>query len=267
MGMQIAANKDHRTAADMRNTLTTNTYTTDLGNTYTTHGGVDKAAELDYAKKQKLAKNLNFTATSIGTGMSAGALAGSLIGSLAPGLGTAIGAGVGALGGGIAYLAGFGDTEAETKAAMDRLTDVTSMEDKMSYSLALNKDAQQGFYGRTKSGSLPAAACGKQPGKKLKGYSKGTPIDPNKKQWVVTPEGPVFDKPDSLGSSGETAVRTDKNGNVISAFVLPGFPNNNDTIPMKIGNGKGRKLENGMPPGSQNVAIMTNQHGISDIAQ
>jgi len=35
----------------MRNTLTTNTYTTDLGNKYTTHGGVDISSELDYARK------------------------------------------------------------------------------------------------------------------------------------------------------------------------------------------------------------------------
>lgn len=51
MGMQIASNKDHRTAADMRNTLTTNTYTTNYGNTYTTHTGLDRSAELDYARK------------------------------------------------------------------------------------------------------------------------------------------------------------------------------------------------------------------------
>lgn len=94
----------------MRNTLTTNTYTTDYGNTYTTHTGLDRSAELDYARKQRLARNLNFTASSIGTGMSAGALIGGLTGTnISPGLGTLIGAGVGALGGGIAYLAGLGD--------------------------------------------------------------------------------------------------------------------------------------------------------------
>ncbi len=227
MGMQIAANKDHRTAGDMRNTLTTNTYTTDLGNKYTTHGGVDIGNELDYARAQRRKRNLEFTASSIGTGMSAGALVGSLAGSsISPGLGTAIGAGVGALGGLLAYGLGFGDTEEETKAAARRLTDVTSMEDKMSYSLAMNKDAQQGFYGRTKSGSL-GAKDGKRP--------------------VQSAKGPVNKKATARVSNGELI------GNFEDGFVsrVPGIPNNKDT-----------KLAALKP----SDFVITNKYGLSDYA-
>ena len=50
MGIQLFNNQDHRTAGQMRNTLATNTYTTDLGNTYTTHSGPNGSAELNYSK-------------------------------------------------------------------------------------------------------------------------------------------------------------------------------------------------------------------------
>ena len=200
MGMQIASNKDHRTAGDMRNTLTTNTYTTDLGNKYTTHGGVDIGNELAYARAQRRKRNLEFTASSIGTGMSAGALVGSLAGSsISPGLGTAIGAGVGALGGGLAYVLGYGDTKKETEWAARNLTNVTAMEDRMSYSLAKNKDMKQGFYSR-------GAAEGKLP-------------------------------EDAMVSNGETIAKYNKNtGAITDMFRIPGMPNNNDTVRLKGGN-------------------------------
>lgn len=207
MGMQIAANKDHRSAGQMRDTLTTNTYTTDLGNQYTTHGGVNLSNELDYARAQRRSRNLNFTASAIGTGASAGALIGSLAasgaaaGSIAPGIGTAIGAGVGLLGGGIAYLAGLGKTEEETKQAASDLADSISMEDKMSKSIALSQDAKQGFYGRTKSGSL-GANCGKRP--------------------IHARNG----KGNAMVSHGEVI------GNLSEgwAYREPGVPDNNDTL-------------------------------------
>jgi len=134
-------------------------------------------------------------------------------------IGTAIGAGVGAVVGLGANALGFGDTEEETKAAARRLTDVTSMEDKMSYSLAMNKDAQQGFYGRTKSGSLPTAACGKQPGKKLKGYSEGKNAN-------------------ALVSSGEEYGELDEDGNIKWIKRAKGGIDFDDDIPVKLGEGK-----------------------------
>lgn len=56
IGFQIANAGSHRTAADMRNTLTTNTYTTAGGNQYTEKGGVDIGAELAYERANTAAK-------------------------------------------------------------------------------------------------------------------------------------------------------------------------------------------------------------------
>lgn len=205
MGMQFAANKDHRSAGQMRDTLTKNVYTTDLGNQYTKYGGVNLGNELKYARAQRASRNLNFTASSIGTGMSAGALAGIAAGSAFPIVGTAVGAGAGALLGGLAYLAGFGDTEEETRQAAQDVTDATTMEGRMSESLAKSKDAQQGFYGRTKSGSL-GAANGKRPIHARNGYGN------------------------AMVSHGEVIGNLNEGW----AYREPGVPDNNDTLKRHI---------------------------------
>lgn len=197
MGFQIANNQDHRSAGQMRDTLTTNTYTTDLGNTYTTRGGVNRSSELDYARAQKLNKNLNFTTSAIGTG--------AAIGSFFPGAGTAIGAGFGGLVGLGANLLGFGDTEEETRRQMDLLTDVVSMENRMAESQVLDKDAKQGFYGRTKSGSL-GAANGKRPIHARNGYGN------------------------AMVSHGEVIGNLNEGW----AYREPGVPDNNDTLKRHI---------------------------------
>lgn len=197
MGFQIANNQNHRSAGQMRDTLTTNTYTTNLGNTYTTRGGVNRSSELDYARAQKLNKNLNFTTSAIGTG--------AAIGSFFPGAGTAIGAGIGGLVGLGANLLGFGDTEEETRRQMDLLTDVVSMENRMAESQALDKDAKQGFYGRTKSGSL-GAANGKRPIHARNGYGN------------------------AMVSHGEVIGNLNEGW----AYREPGVPDNNDTLKRHI---------------------------------
>lgn len=197
MGFQIANNKDHRSAGQMRNTLSTNTYTTDLGNTYTTLGGVNRNAELNYARAQRLNKNLDFTTTAIGTG--------AAIGSFWPGAGTAIGAGIGGLIGLSANLLGFGDTEEETNKQMDLLTDAVSMENRMSESQGLDKDAKQGFYGRTRSGSL-SAANGKRPIHARNGYGN------------------------AMVSHGEVIGNLNEGW----AYREPGVPDNNDTLKRHI---------------------------------
>lgn len=194
MGLQWYHNQDHRTAGDMKNTLTTNTYTTDYGNTYTTHGGLDRSAELNYARAQRLNKNINFTTTAIGTG--------ATIGSFFPGWGTAIGAGVGALVGLGANWLGFGDTEEETRKAINQLGDITAMGDKMSYSLALDKDAKQGYYGRTNSNGVVGAAEGKRPvgardGKGNAMVSHGEVIGNLKEGWAYREPG-IPDTDDTL---------------------------------------------------------------------
>lgn len=193
MGMQLAHNKDHRTAGDMRNYMTTNTYTTDLGNQYKLTTGLDRGAELDYADAQKLSKNVNFTTSAIGTGLSLGTMLAAL-GAGGSVLGP-IGAGAGLLGGLAAYALGFGDTKEDVKQAMKDIEDSTAREGRMSESLAKSADAKQGFYSNS-----AGAANGKLPA-----YRNG--------------------KPNARVSNGEV-IGSFKNGWVER---VPGKPNNNDT--------------------------------------
>lgn len=193
MGIQLFNNQDHRTAGQMRNTLATNTYTTDLGNTYTTHSGPNGSAELNYSKAQRTAKNVDFTTTALGTGASIGSIFGPY--------GTAIGAGAGLLVGLGASLLGFGDTEEETRQQMNTLSDAVAMENRMNESVAYDKDAKQAFYGRTQSGNIAQAAKGKAPQ-----FAKG--------------------KVNAMVSNGEIQ------GNLKEgwAFQYGGIPNNDDKI-------------------------------------
>lgn len=193
MGMQLAHNKDHRTAGDMRNYMTTNTYTTDLGNQYKLTTGLDRGAELDYADAQKLSKNVNFTTSAIGTGLSLGTMLAAL-GAGGSVLGP-IGAGVGLLGGLAAYALGFGDTKEDVKQAIEDAEDSTAREGRMSESIAKNADVKQGFYSNSAN-----AANGKLPA-----YRNG--------------------KPNARVSNGEL-IGSFKNGWV---GRVPGKPNNNDT--------------------------------------
>ena len=91
MVMDFAHNKDHRTAANMWDTVNTSTYTTDKGNTYNTYSSPNLQAELDYASSQKTSRNVNNTINSVGTG----AAIGGVVGSIIPGVGNLIGAGEG----------------------------------------------------------------------------------------------------------------------------------------------------------------------------
>jgi len=49
MAMDFAHNQEHRNVSNMWNTVNTNTYTTDKGNTYNTYSAPNLQAELDYA--------------------------------------------------------------------------------------------------------------------------------------------------------------------------------------------------------------------------
>lgn len=195
---QFANAGDHRSVSDMRNTLATNTYTTDYGNQYTEYTGLNRQAELDYEKAQRLQKRLNLGVSSIGTGASAGALVGStILPGLGTGLGTALGAGLGAAFSGIASLFGFGDNEDEIEQQMKDLADTTSRQNRQSRSIAENQDTKDAFYGR--------AANGKQP--------------------VWSPAGLVNKKATARVSNGELI------GNFEDGYVsrVPGKKNNKDT--------------------------------------
>ena len=195
---QFANAGDHRDVADMRNTLATNTYTTDRGNTYTEYTGLNRQAELNYERAQRLQKRLNLGVSSIGTGASAGALLGSgIIPGLGTGLGAALGAGIGALFSGVSSLLGFGDNEDDLEWEMRTLADTTSRQNRQSKSVAENQDMKDAFYGR--------AANGKQP--------------------VWSPAGLVNRKATARVSNGELI------GNFEDGYVsrVPGKKNNKDT--------------------------------------
>lgn len=208
MAMDFAHNKDHRTAANMWDTVNTSTYTTDKGNSYNTYSAPNLQAELDYASAQKTSKNINNTIGAVGTGAAIGAT----IGSSVPVLGTAIGAGVGALYGLGSWLFGFGDTYEDVMNEYRKTQDVAALKSLQSEASAKNKDVKQGFYDRSNPDGRVGAAKGKRP--------------------VYTPQGPTNKKATARVSNGELI------GNFEDGYVsrVPGEKNNKDT---KFANLKG----------------------------
>lgn len=202
MANQWANQNEHRSIGEMRNTQAVNTYTTDMGNTYTQRGGVNAGAELDYARATKIAKQLNFGATSIGTGLAAGATIGAIAGSEVPIVGTLIGGAAGALIGGAAAALGFGDTEEEVQKQMDLIKDVTALENRQNKTVADSSDVYQGFYNNRKQASV---------GKK--------PIWSSRGKTNASATGKV--------SNGETMIDFGKNGNIEAMSVVPGPVNKN----------------------------------------
>lgn len=181
---------DIRSAGDMRNTASTNTYTTAGGNQYTQYGGIDAGAERRYERAQRDMRRVGLTLDAAGTGASIGSL-------VAPGIGTAIGAGAGVLFGGLASLFGFGDNSDELEQQMIDTTNTLAMENKQRRSTAESDDVKQAFYGR--------AANGKQP--------------------VWSPEGLVNRKATARVSNGEL-IGNFEDGYVSR---VPGKKNNKDT--------------------------------------
>lgn len=204
MGFQIANAGSHRTAADMRNTLATNTYTTAGGNQYTEKGGVDTNAELEYERANTKSKQANLMGTTIGTGASIGGVVGSVVPGLGTLIGTGLGAAVGALGGGLASLFGFGDNEDEVLAEAKLIDDISSMGNRQRRSDASNLDVYNSFYGKGSDGTV-GAAYGKRP--------------------VYSAVGKVNKKATARVSNGEVI------GNFEDGYVsrVPGTPNNKDT--------------------------------------
>ena len=197
MAMDFIHNQDHRTAADMWNTVNTSTYTTDKGNTYNTYSAPNLQAELDYASSQKTSRNLNNTINAAGTGAAIGSV-------ILPGVGTLIGGAAGALYGLGSWLFGFGDTYEDVVNEYKKTQDVAALKSLQSEASAKNKDVRQGFYERSND-TKAGAAKGKAP--------------------VYTPEGPSNKKATAKVSSGEVI------GNFEDGYVsrVPGEKNNKDT--------------------------------------
>ena len=135
----------HRDASDMDDTQSKSIYTTAGGNTYTTYGGANKQAELDYERQAATSKKVGLTMDSMGLGASVGSFFGPI--------GTGIGALGGALLGGIASLFGFGDNSDEVEHEIRKLADVNAGRNRMNQSVAESKDIEMGM-----------AANGKMPG-------------------------------------------------------------------------------------------------------
>ena len=180
---------DIRSAGDMRNTASTNTYTTAGGNQYTQYGGIDTGAERRYERVQRDMRRINLTADMAGLGAG--------VGSFIPGLGTLAGAGIGAGLGVLASVFGFGDNSDELEQQMIDTTNTLAMENKQRRSAAESDDVKQAFYGR--------AANGKQP--------------------VWSPEGLVNRKATARVSNGEL-IGNFEDGYVSR---VPGKKNNKDT--------------------------------------
>ena len=140
----------HRDASDMDDTQSKSIYTTAGGNTYTTYGGANKQAELDYERQAATSKKVGLTLDSMGLGASVGSFFGPI--------GTGIGAVGGALLGGIASLFGFGDNSDEVEREMRKLADVNAGRNRMNQSVAESKDIEMG---RAANGKMPGFHNGK----------------------------------------------------------------------------------------------------------
>lgn len=227
MAMDFAHNKDHRTAANMWDTVNTSTYTTDKGNSYNTYSAPNLQAELDYASAQKTSKNVNNTINAVGTGAAIGGTIGSIVPGIGNVVGTVAGAGVGALYGLGSWLFGFGDTYEDVMNEYRKTQDVAALKSLQSEASAKNKDVKQGFYDRSNPDGRVGAAKGKRP--------------------VYTPQGPTNKKATARVSNGELI------GNFEDGYVsrVPGEKNNKDT---KFANLKGSDF------------VISNKYGLSDYA-
>lgn len=201
MAMDFAHNKDHRTAANMWDTVNTSTYTTDKGNSYNTYSAPNLQAELDYASAQKTSKNVNNTINAVGTGAAIGGTIGSIIPGIGNVVGTIAGSGVGALYGLGSWLFGFGDTYEDVMNEYRKTQDVAALKSLQSEASAKNKDVKQGFYDRSNPDGRVGAAKGKKP---IYGRGGKTNAKVSNGEWI---------------------------GNLKEGWVqqVPGEPNNNDT--------------------------------------
>ena len=218
--VQQYVNQDsHRTAGQMLDTRSVNTYTTPGGNQYTEYGGLDKSAELKYENANKMSKQINNLVSWTGEG--------ATIGSLFPGWGTLIGAGVGALIGGVTNLAGFGDNTKEVKEQMRNVADFTAMQNRQNRSVAESQDVRDAFYARAADGLAPSF-----------GYKDSELA--GRKMSTVTNHGVDTRKVNALVSNGETIVPKEvaERGRALPGFnngyTIPGTPNTDDKIPAHI---------------------------------
>ena len=210
LGMQAADFGSHRSSGDMLANLGRQHYTTDKGNTYDTYLGPNVNNEVALEKANARAKQLNWLASSAGTG--------TTIGSLFGPLGTAIGAGAGLLLGGLGSLFGWGDNTEDVEREARILADNTAMYNRQQEAVAKSKDVAAEFNDRQ---SIPAAADGKSAYGPM---DKFLPMFKNKThgkdvEVLQGSDGPKIGIATSMGEKGEGAYNFEtRRGSIIDGF-------------------------------------------------
>ena len=214
----------HRSAADMQNTVSKNTYTTAGGNQYTQYGGVDSSSEIGFeneiSHQKRTAQMINTAGTgaSIGglvasTGVLAGTKLGSALGSWAGPVGVGVGALLGAGIGGLINLFGFGDNHEEVLEEIRKENDALAMQNRQTEAVAKSKDFEA------------QAALGKPAYGKMKGGNKHG----EKIELLQGPNGPTMGKASSMGQPGEPMY----DANTMRGSIIEG-KGNQDTEPLSV---------------------------------
>lgn len=240
---------EHRSASDMKNALTTNTYTTDYGNSYKELAGFNADVERDYEKTQRINKNINNTVNGVGTALSTAAALGA-----ASGVGIPAALAIGGLYGLTSWALGFGDNSDEIEQQIKETQDYMAMYNRQQKSAADSADIRQGFYNRDKAGTGQANK-GKKPvfgrgGKENARVSNGELIGNLEEGW----EERVPGKPNNKDTKYANLASSDyviKNslvpyvmatGDRVGALIMQDIENRNKKefkeAPMKAKNGK-----------------------------
>lgn len=239
----IAHAGNHRSAGQMLETRGQDTVSTEYGNQYKQYRGVDTGAELDYAKQNRIGKQLGLTADLMGLGAS--------VGSIIPGLGTLFGAGLGAaaglLGGGVASLLGFGDTEDETKEQLALVTDQTARQNRQARAVAEDADTKAAFANGAANGKIPGRKLGK-PVAKLSGgevvqlgpIKVEVPGPKNNKDQFTAKRGTIIGE---MVNDPRSVVWTNKEG--VSDFIKNG---GDESIALEVMKNVQEKYKNGKVP-------------------
>lgn len=173
---------------DMRNTASTNYYTTPEGNRYIQHGGIDTGAINKLENARKITKRVNLAADA--AGLATGVLAAAT--TINPMLGFV----AAPVAYGLSSIFGWGDNSDEIKQQEIDTSNTLAMENRQNKSVAEDEDVKRAFYVR--------AAKGKQP--------------------VYSAYGPTNEKENALLSPGELAYETEPGhpDKIKSIYVIPG---------------------------------------------
>ena len=217
---------DHRSVGDMTNTLTTNTYTTDYGNTYKELAGLNAGAERKYESAQHTSKNINNAINAGSMALSATALAPQL----APVWWGA--AGLYSLG---SYLLGFGDNSDEVEQNIKNTQDYMAMYNRQQKSAADDADVKAGFYSGQNRASKGKAPIFGRKGKQNAWVSNGEKIGNLDEGWEIDIPGKPNKKDDKRARladddyvlNAEYADLVDAGMDRVTALIMQDIENRN----------------------------------------